>query len=104
MDKKNAESEKPNLGKHLFWDFRYKDIEWRKEYVTIIERVIERGNKEDWKEMIRFYTTAKVIYALKYEIAFLANYAIEDACNHFSLRKEDLRCWIRSQTRVGYWI
>jgi hypothetical protein len=97
-------NEKPDLPRHLFWDFRYDQIEWKEEYLTIIQRVLERGTNDDWKEMIRFYSEAKVIHALKEEIKFLADYAIDDVCAYFLLRKEELLCYTRKQSRPGHWI
>lgn len=104
MGKKLVVQEKPNLPRRLFWDFRYDDIEWREEYLTVIERVLERGSKEEWAEMIRFYGEEKVIHAIKKEIKFLADYAIDDVCAYFPLRKEELLCYTRKQSRPGHWI
>ena len=104
MEEKAAISDKPDLPKRLFWDFRYDDIEWREEYRTVIARVIERGSEEQWQEMIRFYGEAFVLSALKTEIVFLADYAIEEVCTYFHLRKENLLCYIRKQSRPQHWI
>ena len=101
---KKAISDKPELPRELFWDFRYDDIEWNDEYLTVMARVLERGTPGDWEEMIRFYSRQKVIHALKNEIKFLADYAIADVCVYFSLRKEDLLCYTRKQSRPGHWI
>lgn len=104
MGRKASMPDKPDLPRHLFWDFRYGDIEWRKEYLTVIARVIERGNPQEWAEMIRFYSEPKVIHALRNEIVFLADYAIEEVCAYFPLRKEELLCYIRKQSRPQHWI
>lgn len=104
MGRKASIQDKPDLPRRLFWDFRYDDIEWRKEYRTVIARVIERGTPEEWIEMIRFYSEAKVIDALKNEIVFLADYAIEEVCAYFPLRKEELLCYILKQSRPQHWI
>ncbi|WP_462252247.1 DUF6922 domain-containing protein [Ferruginibacter sp.] len=103
MVRKTTIQDKPDLSKRLFWEFRYDDIEWREEYLTVIARVIERGNPQEWAEIIRFYSEAKVIYALKKEIKFLADYAIEDVCAYFPLRKEELLCYTRKLLRPGHW-
>jgi plasmid maintenance system antidote protein VapI len=39
----------------LFWDTKIEKIDWRKQKRAIIERVFERGNKEEKEEIIRFY-------------------------------------------------
>lgn len=104
MEERIVIPDKPDLPRRLFWDFRYEDIEWREEYRTVIARVIERGSTEHWAEMIRFYGESFVRSAVKNEIPFLADYAIEEVCAYFSLRKEDLLCYIRKQSRPQHWI
>ena len=104
MGRKANIQDKPDLPRFLFWDFRYDDIEWRKEYLTVIARVIERGNPQEWAEMIRFYGEAKVIHAHKKEIKFLADYAIEEVCAYFPIHKEELLCYWRKKSRPGHWI
>ncbi|MBX3255675.1 MAG: hypothetical protein KF862_16195 [Chitinophagaceae bacterium] len=96
--------DKPQLPKRLFWDFKYEQIDWVAGYLTVIARVIERGSKEEWEEVIRFYGRDQVFHALKYEIKFLADYAIEEVCAYFSIPKENLLCYTRKQSRPGHWI
>jgi len=96
--------DKPDLPKHLFWDFRYNEIEWREEYLTVIARVVERGTPEHWLEIIRYYGESFVINAIKNEIVFLADYAIEEVCIYFSLSPDELLCYRRKQSRRGHWI
>jgi hypothetical protein len=96
--------DKPNFPKFLFWDFRFDEIDWRKGYKTVIARIIERGNEEEWLEMIRFYTRDKIIHALQKEIVFLPEYIIEKVCTYFSLRKEDLLCYTRNRWKPKLWI
>jgi hypothetical protein len=103
MGRKASIQDKPDLPRRLFWEFRYDDIEWRTEYLTVIARVLERGNSEEWAEMIHFYGEDKVINALKNEIVFLADYAIEEVCAYFPLRKEELLCYTRKLSRPGHW-
>lgn len=94
----------PNLPKHLFWDQRYDEMDWVGGYRNIIARVIERGNADDWQEMLRFYGQSKIIDALLHEIKYLPDFAIEDACNYFNLRKEDLLSYNREQSRKQNWL
>ena len=95
---------KPILDKGLFWDWRYADIDWQKSYRSIIERVLERGTKEEWEEIIRFYGKPAVIKALKEEIKFLPDYTIDAVSNYFKIGKEEMACYIRKQLRKGQWI
>jgi len=65
---------KPNLPKRLFWEFRY-------------------------DEMIRFYGKWKIKNMLKNETAYLTGKAIRKVCNFFDLKPEELKCYIRKQSR-----
>jgi hypothetical protein len=96
--------DKPNLPKRLFWDWNFDKIDWQKHYLAVIDRVIERGNKQEWKEMLRYYGKRKVIKALKSEIKYLPDYAIDDVCCYFKMKKEELACYARKQLRQGHWI
>lgn len=39
----------------LFWDTDIKKIDWEKQKKAVIQRVFERGNEEEKKEITRFY-------------------------------------------------
>ena len=67
-------SDKPDLHKKYFWEFRYDEIDWVKSYVMVIQRIIERGEENDWQEIIRFYGKEKIINALLNEVKFLPDF------------------------------
>lgn len=53
----------PNLSilrKSLFWDTNIHQIDWNKQYKAVINRIFERGNEEEKKEIERFYGNRKV--------------------------------------------
>ena len=105
---KNTEKVKtgqiPDLPKRLFWDWNFAKIDWQSDYLAVIDRVIERGNKDQWREMVQYYGKSKVIKALKSEINYLPDYAIDDVCGYFKIKKEELACYARTQSRQGHWI
>ncbi len=94
----------PKLPRELFWDWRFSEIDWKKSYRSVIERVLERGTKKEWEELIRFYGKPTIITALKTEIKFLPNHIIDDASNYFNIAKEEMACYVRKQSRNGHWI
>lgn len=57
------------LSKSLFWDTDIKNIDWERQYRAVIQRVFERGNEADKKEIIRFYGIEKVKQALDFSKA-----------------------------------
>jgi hypothetical protein len=95
---------KPNLPKRLFWDWDFDNIDWENAYRSIIARVLERGDKIEWEELVHFYGNSQVITALKSEIKYLPDYIIDDVCGYFNLNKEELACYAHKQSRKGHWI
>ena len=95
---------RPNLHKRLFWELRYEEIDWQKEYAVIIERVIERGTEEEWKELIHFYGRGRVLRTLKSETNYLPDEIILEVCRFFKLKPTDLKCYLRKQSTPGHWI
>lgn len=94
----------PDFHKRLFWDWNFSKIDWEKHYLAVIDRILERGDKEDWKELVRYYGKPKVIQALKSEIKYLPDYIIDDVCGCFDLQKEAIACYAHKQSRRGHWI
>jgi hypothetical protein len=101
---KSKSGDRPDLPKRLFWDWNFTKINWQHDYLAVIDRVIERGNKDQWKEMLKYYGESKVIKVLKSEIKYLPDYAIDDVCDYFKMKKEELACYARTQSRQGHWI
>lgn len=97
MDKK-GEKKIPRLHKRLFWEFRVDAIDWQKEYAVIIQRVIERGTTQEWKELVRFYGKDRVVKTLKEEVNYLPDEIIENVCSYFRLKPSHLKCYIRKQS------
>ena len=95
---------RPALPKFLFWEIRYETMDWEGGYGTVIERVTEWGNEEEWLEVIRFYGLQKVIHTLKYESTYLPDFTISKVSEYFKLKQEELRCYTRKQSRKGHWI
>lgn len=102
--KKPFETGKPNLPKRLFWEFRFDEIDWQNDSATIIERVAERGSAEEWDEMLRFYGEGRVKNTFKNDTKYLTDRTIKKVCAFFNLKPEDLKCYIRKQSRAQLWI
>ncbi|MEQ7801814.1 hypothetical protein ABDJ41_18610 [Pedobacter sp. ASV1-7] len=48
------------IRKILFWDTDISKIDWQKQYKSVIQRVFERGNTQEKKEILNFYGKEKV--------------------------------------------
>jgi antitoxin HigA-1 len=56
-------TELPNLSiirKTLFWDTDITKIDWKKQYRAVIQRIFERGNDDEKKEILKFYGEDKI--------------------------------------------
>jgi plasmid maintenance system antidote protein VapI len=68
QEKKKQHQAQPNLKKLrpvLFWDTTIEKIDWEKQKISIIKRVLERGNAKEKEEIIRFYGKDVVNATLK---------------------------------------
>ena len=71
----------------------------------VIARIVERGGQDQIDEIVRFYGREKVIKAVREEISFLPNYAIEDALRFFpELKKEEMYCYLNRKDKPYQWI
>lgn len=95
----------PNLDTVFFWDFDIDAMDFMKAHKTIIARIIERGGQEEIDEIIRFYGYGKVVTAIRDEIYFLPNYAIDKALKFFpELKKEEMYCYLNRKGKPYHWI
>ncbi|HFA50799.1 MAG TPA: hypothetical protein ENJ95_17465 [Bacteroidetes bacterium] len=54
-----------NIRPHLLWEFNLDSFDFERSKAIVIERVIERGDMKDWKEMIRYYGKDKILAVAK---------------------------------------
>ncbi len=52
---------KPNIPARLLWEYDYETFNFDKSYKIVIERVIERGDLHEWREMVRYYTKEQIL-------------------------------------------
>jgi len=45
----------------LLWEYDLETFNYEKSYKIVIERVLERGNLAEWKEMVQLYPREKII-------------------------------------------
>ncbi|MCF2490415.1 DUF6922 domain-containing protein [Dyadobacter sp. CY347] len=59
-------ADKPNIPSRLLWEFDYETFDFKRSYKIVIERILERGNLENWREMIRFYSKSQIIETIEW--------------------------------------
>jgi hypothetical protein len=102
---KTTTQDVPNLHPKFFWEFKFDEINWERGYKMVIARIVERGGQEEIDEIVRFYGLEKVIIAIRNEIFFLPNYAIDRAIKFFpQLKKEEMYCYLNRKDKPYHWI
>lgn len=48
------------IRKIIFWDTDINQIDWKRQYKYVIQRIFERGNNEEKKEIFNFYGKDKI--------------------------------------------
>lgn len=91
-----------NIDPRLFWDTDVTKLDPQKHSSYIIERVVSRGEWDDWKNLLDFYGHEQirhVVISLRHLDAkthhFLAMY--------FNCPLESFRCYTQKQLNHGHW-
>jgi len=90
-----------NIRSSLFWDVDPDILSEENNRTLIIERVLNLGNLEEWKEIVRYYgletIKAEVVKAgdlFPKTVAFVESY--------LKIPKKELRCYIKKRLTLAY--
>ena len=61
MAKKAIKKDKPDIPARLLWEFDYDTFNFDNSYKIVIERVLEMGNLNEWREIVRYYTKKQIL-------------------------------------------
>lgn len=85
-------NKKPNFKESLFWDINYKEIDYEKNSRFVIERVLTRGNLDDWQEIKRYYGLEKIKEEAM-QIRYLDKLTLNFCHIFFNIELEKFRCY-----------
>jgi hypothetical protein len=58
---------KPHIiNQQLLWEYDLDTFNYKKSYKIVIERVLERGNLEEWREMVQLYTKEQILETIEW--------------------------------------
>jgi len=99
------ESKKPIdlLSKHLFWDVNPELLDWEKSKKTIITRVLERGNLNEWNCIIGVYSLNQITETLK-AVRYLNPIDLNFIATISNTPKEQFRCFNTKLLTSQHWI
>lgn len=59
-------SARPNISDRLLWEYDLETFNYDKSYKIVIERVLERGTLDEWREMLHYYGEQKVLETIEW--------------------------------------
>jgi hypothetical protein len=62
MDKKRPHI----INTALLWEYDLETFNYEKSYKIVIERVLERGNLEEWREMVQLYSKEQILETIEW--------------------------------------
>lgn len=63
----NEKKSKPKIiNTGLLWEYDLDTFNYMRSYKIVIERVLERGNLEQWREMVQIYTREQILDAIEW--------------------------------------
>lgn len=90
----------PQVRPSLLWEYDLSDFNWQYMRNVVVQRVIERGWDEDYYAIFSLYGGIEgVRRILRDEVLILSEKEMAFVCATFNLRKEELKCYIRKQSR-----
>lgn len=88
--------DRPKFSRYLFWDTDPDKVNFDKNARYVIEKIVSRGQIEDWNEMKRYYGLDKVKEETK-RIRYLDSRILNFLATFFGIPREEFRCYTQKQ-------
>jgi hypothetical protein len=86
----------------LLWEYETDGFDYEAMRNVVVQRVLERGWKDDFYAMFNLYGYRKVRNAVK-EIPYMNDKDMNFACRVFNLKKDDLKCYKNKLSKPQHW-
>lgn len=54
------------INQALLWEFDLETFNYDKSYKIVIERILQLGNLEEWKNMVNYYTKEQILETIEW--------------------------------------
>jgi hypothetical protein len=98
-DWKSKFKDNPQVRPHLLWDVNLEKVDYQKMKLFIVERVIERGNMDDFYVIFQHYDGPEGVREILKKANFYDPRDEAMARALFNLKKKDLECYKRRRLR-----
>ena len=100
QDWKTKIKDNPQIPSHLLWDINPVNVDYEKMKSLIIQRVIERGDRDDFYTILQLYGGPEGVREIIKKTANFYDPRDESLARVlFDLKKKDLECYKRRQLR-----
>jgi len=99
QDWKSKIKDKPQISPHLLWDIDKSKIDWDIMKFFIVQRVIERGDKDDFYAIFQLYGGPEGVREIVKKTVFYDPRDEALARTLFNLNKKDLECYKHKQLK-----
>ncbi len=93
---------RPDIATRLFWDIDVQAVDYDRDSLMVMERVLNYGNWADVKAIINYYGRQK----MKEEVVKMADLkkdTLSFLCVLLHLSPENFSCYNRRQSQPHYW-
>lgn len=97
-----SHSERPNISATAFWDVNFEKVDFEKDSLFVMDKVLNYGTWADKIEVMRYYgldrikkEVVKAPYFKKVTLSFL--------CVILGLKEKDFAAYQRRQIHKGHW-
>ncbi len=89
----------PNINPALLWDYDIDNFDWENGKTIVVQRVIERGQREDFYIAIRKYGGLKNFIEIIKTIPYLNDVDMNYVSKIFKIPLNELQCYKNKQHR-----
>jgi len=87
---------------HLLWEFNLETFDYQKSRSMVVERVVQRGDTDDWLTVFNLYGYEGVREQIK-QIPYLNNKDMNFVRVIFEIPLTELRCYTRKRFPEQHW-
>lgn len=91
-----------SIRKHLLWEFDLQNFDFQNAKNIVIERVVQRGDKDDWLSIFNLYGVEAVKNSIK-NIQYLNPKDLNFVIWVFEIPIEDMKCYTKKQLNRKHW-
>ena len=93
---------KPNISKRVFWDIDFESLDYDKDRLFIIDKVMNYGLWDDFVATVRYYGK-EIISKEIVKSPYLKKDVLNFLCFYLGLKPSDFECYTRRQSQEPHW-